>query len=339
MPHSKEFFKEIFVDLLDRYLQAVSFWLPKRQKDDIVAELSEELRSQMEEKESTLGRKLTDSEVEGILKGCGSPLAVAGRYLPQQSLIGPTLFPLYRFVLGVVLAGCVIPRCLIWLGFLIANPSHAGYLHMENLWSTVVFLGFYITLAFAIFERSGVKFVNLVDWNPRSLPPVRHPNRIPRANSLAEIAFGLIFVAWFAGLFYPRPVIDLYDAQISLAPVWSYFFYGFLLLSGGNLLLACVNLANAYWTRPRATIRLLLDAAGGVLFSFLVRSHVLVSVGAASLSPEKSAALTTWLNAGMPSLFPWCIVVVLVIVAVDGYRIMKLGKYPMSPVLGVQVGT
>jgi hypothetical protein len=47
MPRSKEFFKEIFMDLLDRYLQAVSFWLPKRQKDDIVAELSEELRSQM----------------------------------------------------------------------------------------------------------------------------------------------------------------------------------------------------------------------------------------------------------------------------------------------------
>jgi len=141
------------MDLLDRYLQAVSFWLPKRQKDDIVAELSEDLRSQMEEKETSLGRKLTDSEVEGILKGCGSPLAVAARYLPQQSLIGPTLFPLYRFVLGVVLAGCVIPRCLIWLGFLIANPSHASYLHMENLWSTVVLFGFYTTLAFANLER------------------------------------------------------------------------------------------------------------------------------------------------------------------------------------------
>jgi len=326
------------MDLLDRYLQAVSFWLPKRQKDDIVAELSEDLRSQMEEKETSLGRKLTDSEVEGILKGCGSPLAVAARYLPQQSLIGPTLFPLYRFVLGVVLAGCVIPRCLIWLGFLIANPSHASYLHMENLWSTVVFFGFYTTLAFAIFERSGVQFVNLVDWNPRSLPPVRHPNRIPRANSLGEIAFGLIFIAWFAGLFYPQPVIDLYGVKITLAPVWSYFFYGFLLQASANFLLACVNLAKAYWTRQRATIRLLLDAAGGVLFSFVFRSHVLVSVNAASLTPEKSAALTTWLNTWMPSLFPWCIVVVLIIVAVDGYRIMRLGKYPMSPVLGVQVG-
>lgn len=29
------------MELVDRYLQAVKFWLPRQQKDDIVAELSE----------------------------------------------------------------------------------------------------------------------------------------------------------------------------------------------------------------------------------------------------------------------------------------------------------
>jgi hypothetical protein len=78
------------MELVDRYLQAVEFWLPKRQRQDIIAELSEDLRSQIEEQETALGRKLKDEEVEAILKRRGSPLAVASRYLPQRYLIGPT---------------------------------------------------------------------------------------------------------------------------------------------------------------------------------------------------------------------------------------------------------
>jgi hypothetical protein len=89
------------------------------------AELSEDPRSQIEEKETELGRKPEGAEVKAILKRCGSPLAVASRYRPQQYLIGPTLFPIYRFVLAVLLIGCVVPRFLIWLAFLLVDPGHS----------------------------------------------------------------------------------------------------------------------------------------------------------------------------------------------------------------------
>jgi hypothetical protein len=145
------------MELLDRYLQAVEFWLPKRQGKDIIAELSEDLRSQIEDKENELGRKLQDAEVETLLKRCGSPLEVASRYRPQQHLIGPALFPVYRFVLAVLVMGCVIPRFLIWLLFVIADPAHRSYLHMENLGATVLYFAFFTTLAFAVIERSGLK--------------------------------------------------------------------------------------------------------------------------------------------------------------------------------------
>jgi len=35
------------MELLERYLQAVKFWLPNEQKQDTIAELSEDLRSQI----------------------------------------------------------------------------------------------------------------------------------------------------------------------------------------------------------------------------------------------------------------------------------------------------
>ena len=48
------------MNLLDRYLQAVRFFLPRRQQDDIVRELSENLLSQMEDRAEELGRPLTE---------------------------------------------------------------------------------------------------------------------------------------------------------------------------------------------------------------------------------------------------------------------------------------
>ncbi len=86
------------MDLLDRYLQAVKFWLPKEQKQDIIAELSEDLREQVEDREAKLGRKLNESEVAEILKHRGRPVVVANQFRSQQHLIGPVLFPIYLFV-------------------------------------------------------------------------------------------------------------------------------------------------------------------------------------------------------------------------------------------------
>lgn len=42
--------------LIDRYLRAVREQLPRGQQDDIIGELSEDLRSQVEDREAELGR-------------------------------------------------------------------------------------------------------------------------------------------------------------------------------------------------------------------------------------------------------------------------------------------
>ena len=47
------------MDLLDIYVGAVRLFLPHEQRDDIVRELREDLRSQVDDKEAELGRSLT----------------------------------------------------------------------------------------------------------------------------------------------------------------------------------------------------------------------------------------------------------------------------------------
>lgn len=116
------------MDLLNRYIQAVRFWLPRSQQDDVSAELAEDICSQMEEQEAKLGRKLTELEVASILKKRGRPMLVANRYRPQQYLIGPALFPIYRFVLMIVALCYLVPWILTWWGLAIFHPHyHADF--------------------------------------------------------------------------------------------------------------------------------------------------------------------------------------------------------------------
>src|ERR1041384_5454395 len=91
------------MELLNRYLQAVRFWLPEAQQHDIIEELSEDIRSQIDEREAELGRPLAETEAKAILRKRGRPMLVASRYLPQQHLIGPLFLPLYRFALKWIL--------------------------------------------------------------------------------------------------------------------------------------------------------------------------------------------------------------------------------------------
>src|SRR5277367_1738820 len=104
-------------ELIDRYLQAVRFWLPRSHRQaDLIAELGEDLRSQVDDKEAELGHPLDKNEMAELLKRCGSPMMVAGRLGPQRRLIGPALFPIYAFVLKMVLLWILVPVFIFIVG-------------------------------------------------------------------------------------------------------------------------------------------------------------------------------------------------------------------------------
>src|SRR5580658_9308636 len=96
------------MDLLDRYLEAVKKHLPWQRQGDIIDELRANLESQLEEREAALGRPLTKTEAETWLKQLGSPMQMAAHYQPQQYLIGPTIFPIYRHVLKLALSWAAV---------------------------------------------------------------------------------------------------------------------------------------------------------------------------------------------------------------------------------------
>ena len=94
-------------DHVDRYVKAVAKALPVEQREDISNELTEDIRSEMEDRERELGRPLSESEREGLLKQRGNPLVLAARYRQDhrsvafgRQIIGPVLYPFYIKVLS-----------------------------------------------------------------------------------------------------------------------------------------------------------------------------------------------------------------------------------------------
>jgi hypothetical protein len=323
------------MQLLERYLQAVKFWLPKEQKEDIIAELSEDIRSQIDEREAALGRKLNEPEMESILKQRGRPILVANRYLPQEHLIGPVLFPIYRLVLKVVMLCYVAPWTVTWIALLIFNSGYAakfvghswvealGYL-WASLWSTAFLAAAIVTLIFAILERVQLKNHFLEEWDPRKLPPVNNPNVISRFNSIVELAANLFFCVWWTAHMSSHVVFNQPNLRISLAPTWRYFFWGFLFIAFINIALAAVNLARPYWTARRATFRLVSDIAGSILFCWLLKSNLLVEIAGASISPAKAGQLTAAINLWMARMFPVAVIFGVVIAVVNIFRIVRV---------------
>jgi hypothetical protein len=319
------------MELVDRYLQAVKFWLPRNQKDDIIAELSEDLRCQIEEKEAELGRKLTDAEVEPILKRCGSPVAVAGRYLPQISLIGPTLFPIYRVVMRSLFLYFLLPWLLLWMGIALFSPDfradHPGvalFASLEPWWLACTYSLVFCTLTFVLLERSQARLHLTETWNPRSLPAVRDPNRISRGATIFELTTTVATLALWVQLDASHRVFHVVGVTLTLSSRWPYFFWALVVLTLAGIALACLNLMNPRWTRFSATLRLGVDCYTWGLVFWVFRANLLQSLSASSLSSSDADSVVKALNFWMANSAIWVLVIGLVVLAFDVRRILRI---------------
>jgi hypothetical protein len=319
------------MELIDRYLHAVKFWLPRNQKDDIIAELSEDLRSQVDDKEAELGHKLTDAEVEAILKRCGSPIAVAGRYLPQQSLIGPTLFPIYSVIIRSLILYFLLPWMLVWMGIAIFSPDfradHPGaalFASLKPWWLACTYSLFFNTLIFALLDRSQARLHLVNDWNPRSLPAVRDRNSISRGGTIFELTVVVATLAAWIQLDAFRRVFHIFGTTITLSPSWPYFFWALVGVTVAGIAVSCMNLSNPRWTRLSASLRLGLDCYSFTLIYLLCRTNLLQSLSASRVSSVDAANFVGSFNHWMAGSAFWVLVVGAVVVFFDVRRILRV---------------
>ncbi|MGD0199194.1 MAG: hypothetical protein ABSD27_00435 [Bryobacteraceae bacterium] len=294
-------------ELIRRYLHAVRFWLPKGQQEDILAELAEDLRSKIEDREAELGRKLDEGELVAILKQRGEPKSVAAGYLPPQYLIGPVLFPLYRFVLKLVVLWILLPLYIVVAGPIVVrtavDPSLAG---IQALWSCLMSAGFtvgVITIVFAFMERRPQ--ASLSEWDPRRLPAV--PARKPWANlepmtwyrAVASIVFGALFGLVWVYMAQPRTAVYFAGVRIALAPVWRSVFWPILAVLLSGVVVGVAGLLRPQSARLHAAIRLAANALSLVVVGVLLNAHTWVEIAAPGLPRAAVQDSAGWTNLGL----------------------------------------
>src|SRR5215469_15829656 len=275
------------MELLERYLRAVKFFLPRRQQDDILRELSENILSQMEDQAAELGRPLNQSEQAAILKQHGHPFVVASRFrnTPVQYLIGPVVFPFYWFVLKILFWIGLGVSALNSIALLSSGEPVRQLLHGLLAFAHVALPVFgWVTFLFAVQDFFIAKF-HLVDklnqrWDPRSLPATPPPQqRVRRSQSIFGLIGGGIYVAWLLAVpYYPYLIFGPAASALRLAHEWHRFYLPVVVLAIAGLAQAAVNLVRPQWTWLPPVTRLICNVGALAILRAIFRTNSYVFV-------------------------------------------------------------
>lgn len=309
-------------EMLRRYLHALRFWLPPAQQDDIVAEVGDDLRSRIEDREAELGRKLNGSEVAAILKQRGQPMLVAAGYLPQRYLVGPAYYPAFLFVVKLVVLWILVPCYLVIVGPMAArsavNPALAWAGTLWGLAMASVFGVGAVTVAFAAIQRFPHR---LSEWDPQRLPAVPpawdgSAQRVSPYVAAAEVVMSVIVVGFWVYIMRYHPTLDLGDVRIAPAPIFEALFWPILVTLLAGTATGTASLLAPSRPRIRSGIRLAINGLTLVVTAILLSAPSWVQVTALGVPSKGIEDAAKGINLGV-----WITLAVMVIaVAVDAFQ-------------------
>ena len=325
------------MDMLDRYLQAVKFFLPRKQQDDIVRELSENLIARMEDREEELGHPLDEAEQAAILRAHGHPMLVAGRYRTRQHLIGPTFFPLYVFALKLGLGVALLVTTVLAMvtAALHGDPVRRMVEAMLAFPGRGLMVFAWTTVGFAIldFATTQVRFVG--DWDPRKLPKVvSEEQQIPRLKTLCDLSFMVVYVVWL--LLLPRSpwlILGPVAALVQYAPVWRMVYVPMVLLALATVTLSVIDFIRPYRTGSREMVRVAISVGSLIVFVLLAQAGdlFLPRIAAAPAEGVDLARVVDIVNAGFRIGMAVAAVITLVEIWRGVRRARRWNGAPLTP--------
>jgi hypothetical protein len=308
-------------ELIERYVREVGRHLPRNKRADIELELSSLLHDALEERAATAGKEPSLKMAADVLREFGKPEVIAGQYRPEQYLIGPQLFPIYKLVLTIVLVIISVIH-VAGLVFMLLRGETAVFGQTAWNWFSSYFqsaalnVGI-LTLIFAAIEQAQI--INLperapaaADWDPISLPPVKDPDRINRF----ELGFGMLWTVAFIILFnfYPERIgiINISGGEVEtfrlLAPAFAVHIPWLTVLWTLELGLKSIVLAKGRWSRLTRWLELALVPLNIYILNRIRTGGEIFTI------------------AGLTTLFKLGLALVIVIVVLDGlhklYRLL-----------------
>ncbi len=143
---------------------------------------------------------------------------------------------------------------------------------------SLLILGAFITIGFALMERSGLK-VNLAEhWNPLSLRDRHKYLAVDRGDLTASIVCEFVLLLWWIGVLVPPAHVSWVGASLTFArsPAWNTVFWPVIVLLAGSGVLSSVMMWIGYWGSRTITLRLMIEIASAPILVYLIRAPELV---------------------------------------------------------------
>ena len=285
--------------LVERYVEAVRKQLPRRERNDIAAELRDTLLSQIEETVAEQGRRLSDDEIAAILIRYGAPDVVAARYGARNHLIGPAVYGHYKAVVRAVLwiLGSLLSVGLVVTAFTADNPVTAI---ARLAWTGVlIVIGnlTIVTVVFARIERMKGQADTSAHWDPRDLleatPALR--TSIPRSEGVARLLSTCFWLLWWTDVLPINRWLLWSRLPLQPAPIWDALTPLIVSLMVVSISVSVVALLRPRWVRFYEASDLLLDIGIAVVLYQALGARDLIVLTDATSPAAGLAALFNWL--------------------------------------------
>jgi len=200
------------MELVNRYIYAVTKTFSGKQRIEIEKELKANIEEMIEQNKSS---DTNEEKGKKVLIELGNPEILADNYRgTKRYIIGPKYYELYKFVVKIVIAAVIggISVALLIDSIFSSNITIVDKAsnYLSALFSGALQAFAWTTLVFMIIERKNVDLAEFDseenEWNITKLPQLPDKKtEIPLSDPIASIIVTTIFFTIFFGLLYNAP--------------------------------------------------------------------------------------------------------------------------------------
>lgn len=284
--------------LTDRYVDAAMRTVPEIQRADLAAELRGSIEDQIDAR--VAGGEAPDQAERAVLTELGDPDKLAAQYTERPLwLIGPQYYLEWWRLLKLLL--WIVPVCAAFgvsLAMALDGSSFGEIVGaiVPLVIAVVVHLTFWITLVFAIVERTKTKLPSMPsmtvatpggrnrmtargfmeEWNPDMLPEPR-----PRGVGFADMIASLVFLAIMVGVVLWDLFVGFIPAEPGLSffnpDLWPWWIAALFVVMALEAALAVVVYAVGRWTIALAVVNGILNLVIAVPALWLLSQGELIN--------------------------------------------------------------
>ncbi|MET7750237.1 permease prefix domain 1-containing protein [Micromonospora sp. NPDC005367] len=258
--------------LTDRYLAATLRAVPAARREEIATELRGSIEDMIDGRRAD-GRDAEAAERE-VLTELGNPARLAARYADRRlQLIGPTYYLAWERLMKLLLS--FIPALVgVIVGLVEATDGNADDAIGAGIGTaiqTVVQIGFWVTLVFAVLERTNTS-LNLPAWTVDQLQEDYVNRQIKPVDTVAAIGWLVLVIAYLPLQHFHSFVSGNGGGNLPILDpaLWSFWLPFLMAVLVATIGLELAKFRAGRWTWPLVGVNAALDLAFAVPVIWLI---------------------------------------------------------------------